>query len=272
MKLAILCAAIGIALIAAVAARADVVLPNTHRVTRCVTIQNAAQFPDITVIEYDFSVLSSTGQRYIVNRDSCLHQGYHCIYYVLWAAKSYVDSVGIANLPVPQFITCIRSPVDSLCTSALHLLSSTIITNDSVVYDAVSTMTGEDLFYSLYTTNQTISLYLSKEVSHFSDGSSSTQTFLPPAGTVTPVPRVSRTNAIETITAARGLFTFKTTFSGPLKMTISDCRGRTVATYYKACAPGCTYITDLSVIKAGMYWISLRTPNINMVRRLAILR
>jgi hypothetical protein len=254
---------------------ADVIIPNTHSVTLCNKIVNTGEFPDVAVIQYLKPVLGGAGYRYFVNQDSCLKPGNKYLSnWLLWTTKHYADSVGLDSLPISQFISGLAKKTSGNAVKALsglHLLSNTISTAYLSVPDS-STLISEEQFFKLYAGSTDIYVYLWKNISHFSDSTSKTDTFAQPSGVrpfqVRDVPKYS----VENILLKNGIFTFTTTFNGTLEMTLIDCRGRVAGRYSRSCASGCTYVSDFARIKSGLYWLRLKSPNADVTRRLTIIR
>jgi hypothetical protein len=55
-------------------------------------------------------------------------------------------------------------------------------------------------------------------------------------------------------------------------MQLIDKRGKIAVNYVKACAPECTYVISLAGINAGLYWMRVKGPNTDIVKRLTIIR
>jgi hypothetical protein len=247
---------------------ADVIVPNFHTVPFCCKIVNISQFPDIAVIGY----LTPSNVRYTVNQDSCLNRGYKFGgSSFLWASKHYVDSVGLDSLPIKAVLGLAKKNARSLATSDLHLLSNTINTYGFLAPDSIK-LTSEELFYKLFAGSSNIYVYLSKSISHFSDSTTKTDSFAQPSGVRQPQFKVVPHSGIENIFLKNGLFTFKAEFNGALHMAVMDCRGRIVGRYSKSCASGHTYVSDLGRLTSGLYWLRLKSPNVDVTRRLTIIR
>jgi len=252
---------------------ADVILPNTHFVSFWDKIINTGEFPDIVVIGY---VGPPQGNgRYVVNPDSCLLGGYRFShYYFIWATRHYVDSVGLDSLPLSQFVSSLAKKASSnavKATSDLHLLSNTINTIGITVPDS-SKLTSEELFYKLYAGSSDIYVYLWKNISHFSDSTTTTDTFAQPTGVRPFQVRDAPKNSVENIFLKNGIFTYKTAFNGTLEMALVDCRGRIAGRYTRSCAFGHTYVSDFARFKSGLYWLHLKSPNADVTWRLTIIR
>jgi hypothetical protein len=250
---------------------ADVILPNTRVVPRCVKIGNVAGFPDIVVVGYVKAVTSSN-MRYVVNRDSCLSKGYKFnSLYVVWTTKSYFDSLGLDGLPIDAFINGLSKKTARAADSPLHLFNTNIALNDSTVPDT-SKLVFEELTYLLYPNGSNISLNLSEIISHFSDSSIAMieydylKVVKPSSGMAV------RNNAIENIFIRNGIFTFKTKFTGRLDILVCDCKGQTMIQQRKLCVPGCTYVSDFAGLKSGLYWMRLKSPNVETTKQLTIMR
>ena len=68
-------------------------------------------------------------------------------------------------------------------------------------------------------------------------------------------------NLLHGTLPARGYVAFSTDFRGPLTASIIDCAGRTVRSETFACQPGPTYVFSYGNLRAGIYWVRMRTPN-----------
>jgi hypothetical protein len=263
-------AAMGICTILSIVVSADVIVPNYHMAWICDKVINVNDFPDIDVIGYIGPPTASANTRYVVNQDSCLQRGYRfSSYYFFWAAKHYVDSVGLDSLPISAVISASRTSAPA--TSDLHLLSNSINTFGILVPDSIK-LTSEELFYKLFAGNSNLYVYLWKTISHFSDSTVKTDTFAQPSGVRQPPIMAAHRNVMENIFLKNGIFTFKAGFNGALEMLIMDCRGRTVGRYSKSCASGNTYVSDLGRLTSGLYWLRLKSPNVDVTRRLTIMR
>jgi hypothetical protein len=250
---------------------ADVIWPNTRVVPRCVKIGNVAGFPDIVVVGYVKAVTGSN-MRYVVNRDSCLTKGYKFnSLYVVWTTKSYFDSLGLDGLPIDAFINGLSKKTARAADSPIHLFNTNIALNDSAVPDT-SKLVFEELKYLLYPNGSNISLNLSEIISHFSDSSIAMihydylKVVKPSSGMTV------RNNAIENIFIRNGIFTFKTEFTGRLDILVCDCKGQTIVKQQKLCVPGCTYVSDFAGLKSGLYWMRLKSPNVETTKQLTIMR
>jgi hypothetical protein len=266
-------AAMGILAIVCAVVSADIINPNYHYAPYCDKIINTQDFPDIVVIGYVSYFNSTTSTRYIVNQDSCLFAGNKYITSCfVWAPKHYVDSVGLDSLPITAFVRGLsKKNSRTSATADLHLLSKTINTYGVLVPDSTK-LTSEEQFYKLFGGNSNIYVYLSKTISHFSDSTTKTDTFAQPSGVRQPQFRVVPNNNIENIFLKNGIFTFKAEFNGALQMAVIDCRGQVVGRYSKSCAVGRTYVSDLGRLKSGLYWLRLKSPNVDMTTRLTIVR
>jgi hypothetical protein len=261
-------AALGMCAILCAVVSADVIVPNFHTVPFCCKIVNISEFPDIAVIGY----LTPSNVRYIVNQDSCLYMGYKFGgSSFLWAPKHYVDSVGLDSLPIKAVLGLAKKNARRSATSDLHLLSNTINTYGFLAPDSTK-LKSEELFYKLFAGSSNIYVYLSKSISHFSDSTTKTDSFAQPSGVRQPQFRVVPHSGVENIFLKNGLFTFKAEFNGALHMAVMDCRGQTIGRYSKSCASGHTYVSDLGRLTSGLYWLRLKSPNIDVTRRLTIIR
>jgi hypothetical protein len=267
--------AFGILTLLCITGFADVIVPNTHLVAICDKIVNVNDFPDIAVIGYQSSFLSTLTARYIVQQDSCLRTGNK--YFgsrFLWATKQYVDSVGLDSLPIADFVKSLTKKTASrsaAASSGLHLLSPGINTSYIWVPDSIK-LISEELFYKLFAGSSDIYVYLSKCISHFSDSTTKTDSFAQPSGVRQPQFRVVPHSGVENIFLKNGLFTFKAEFNGGLHMALMDCRGRIVLRNSMSCTSGRTYVSDLGRLKSGLYWLRLTSPNVDVTKRLTIIR
>jgi hypothetical protein len=268
-------AAMGFCAILCAVVAADIILPNYHTAWYCARIINVADFPDITVIGYIGPPTASANTRYIVNQDSCLLKGYkYSSYYFIWAPKHYVDSVGLDSLPLSTFVKGLakkngRASVQE--TSDLHLLSKAINTYGILVPDSIK-LISEEFFYKLFPGNSNMYVYLWKTISHFSDSTSKVDTFAQPSGVRPSQIRVVPRYGVEDIFLKNGIFTFKAEFNGNLEMALIDCRGRIAQRYSKSCAFGRTYVSDLGKLTSGLYWLRLKSPNVDVTKRLTFIR
>jgi hypothetical protein len=271
MKKSQVIAAIGILFAMNALSLADVILPGTHPVQCCTKIVNSGGFPDIIVIGYIRAVNGST-DRYVANQDSCLTKGYKFNgFYLLWTPKSYFDSVGLANLPIDDFIKGLGKKTSGAADSRLHLFTNSLTIGSYIVPDS-NTLISVEGAYKLYVNGSNISLYLSEQTSHFSDNTQKTETFPQPTGVKPSQGRVVRNGAIENIFIKNGIFAFKTEFAEKLEMLICDCKGRTMGKYLKSCIPGCTYVTQFTGLKSGLYWLRLKSPTVVTTKQLTIIR
>jgi hypothetical protein len=266
-------AAIGIIFALNVLVSADVILPNTHPVQCCTKISNANSFPDIVVIGY-IHMVSGGSDRYVINQDSCLTYGYKFnSFYLLWTVKSYFDSVGLANLPLDDFINGLGKKKTAVLDSRIRLLSNSIDLYVPPVPDT-NKLISEELRYLLYGNGSNIVVHLSEKRSTFSDNTMSILIidWIPPDGVKPSTGAAVRYNTIENVFIRNGIFTFKTEFTGRLDILVCDCKGQTLVKQQKLCVPGCTYVSDFAGLKSGLYWMRLKSPNVETTKQLTIMR
>jgi hypothetical protein len=250
---------------------ADVILPNTHPVQLCAKIVDLEGFPDIVVIGY-IRTISGGSDRYVVKQDSCLTKGYKFNgFYLLWTTKSYFDSIGLAQLPLDDFVKGLAKKAASITESPIHLLSASIAVYGGTVPDSNKLQSVQES-YILLANGSNISLFLIQRKSDFSDNTENFEEFTP-LRTVKPSQGMAvRNNTIENIFIRNGIFTFKTEFTGKLELLIIDCKGSTMQKQVKWCVPGYTYVANFANVKSGVYWLRLKSPNVETTKQLTIMR
>lgn len=257
-----------------VSAEADVILPGYHVVQSCAKIQNLDAFSDIVLIS---CIKPMTGglYSYVITQDSCMDMGYKFSEFsMVWVLKSYFDSVGLSKLPLDAFLQGPKKTVhaSSEALSRIHLVSGRVAIGPLGVPDS-NPLRSQELFYNLYSANSTISVYLAKKVSHLSGNIFNIETFSQPiTKVISNGPNAIQKNMIENVLVRNGIFAYTTTFSGKLEMTMVDCRGKTIARKSRTCVPGNTYVADFAGMRSGLYWLRLKSPNVELIKRLTFVR
>jgi hypothetical protein len=78
---------------------ADVILPNTHSVDRCVKIENLDKFPDIALIGYYTGPMIDKYKAYQIKYNECLTKGYKFnLLSIYWTTKEKFNLLDLNNL------------------------------------------------------------------------------------------------------------------------------------------------------------------------------
>jgi hypothetical protein len=233
---------------------ADIINPGERMVNRCATINNINAFPDIVLI--GVSVYGSGFTRYRLTQDVCMTKGLrNAMYYLLWAPKAYVDSVGFDSLPIKPVIGL---PKRTENASPIQLLSASIEPFGAMVPTSDS-RAAEELYYALQSVNGTLSIYLAKKVSIATDSTRRTETFTSSARERTIDRRSPK--GMQGSLRVHGYYAFSTDFNGPVTASLFDCTGRMVQSSAYQCNLGATYLFTFASLPSGIYWIAMRTPN-----------
>jgi len=164
-------------------------LPPDHSIFNysCIKIVNIREFPEIVVLGYTISQEGKTEIKHIVNQDACLSiKKYPFKYYLLWVAKSFLDTAKTPDTWIEKFV---EDLVDnkSVQNSPIHLLSDAIKPFGRTEWETYKkTIISAELFFKLYMKGPTVSLYLSKKITRFSDGTEATDTFPQPMAVISP--------------------------------------------------------------------------------------
>ncbi|MBN1578895.1 MAG: hypothetical protein JW913_20205 [Chitinispirillaceae bacterium] len=244
---------------------ADVIIPNTHVVERCVTIANGEEFPDIALVGAYTGPSGQTIMRYLVKTDSCLTKGTYKLnrFYLFWVAKSYLESQGLENLPLADYLSAIPAKKRStgevdvpmgIIPVQIEPLGATVPDSDPLV--------SERLLYKLTTNSGSsgINVYLAEKVTVDKDGSEKRETF-DPVG-ITSRPESARAASLNmNARLGRGYLTFSPGFSGTVSADLIDCHGRPAVRFSRECRSGCTYLVQTTNLSAGIYWLRVKSGN-----------
>ncbi|MFA6328181.1 MAG: hypothetical protein WCY41_01930 [Candidatus Micrarchaeia archaeon] len=139
---------------------ADVIMPGTHAVDRCVKATNLDSYPDIYLIGEILPVGNQAPQLYFIESDKCLSKGYKFnTFNIYWAKKNYVDSLGGLGginvssreniLPECGTSDCPPGAAKNIISdSSLHFITNQIEPYGGFVPDT-DTKTNETLEYRL---------------------------------------------------------------------------------------------------------------------------
>jgi hypothetical protein len=146
------------------ATHADVIMPNTHHVKRCVKITNTSQFPDATLIGYITGPMIIGAQTYKISPDECLAIGYKFNQLNIYATStSYFNNQGIENLDLNNQAL----PANlSIAVGNYYITDNNPLSEENITYKIAG-----------FTDNEVI-LYKSRHHKRFNDGSpDQTETF-----------------------------------------------------------------------------------------------
>lgn len=136
---------------------ADVIMPNTHYVAKCVKITNMEDYPDVAFIGYSLLM----GQIRQVNELSptvCLDKGYRLNEYAVYAVnKSYLNGKDISKIVFHKDI---------------NALPSNIAINPYMgfVYDSIPLAAIEEYYKVVGFSNTNVILYKWKQVTKYNNG------------------------------------------------------------------------------------------------------
>lgn len=130
-------------------AKADIAVPNTHYVKRCVKIASLGEYPEIILVGNPTGPMS--GNPYIINSDKCLQEMYQfSSLSIYWVNKGYYDIHGLQDLE--------KNDEKKISNANFHLITSSIdpsgrkvdnsnkITSENITYNLTKSSSGE---YSL---------------------------------------------------------------------------------------------------------------------------
>jgi hypothetical protein len=265
-RIVILC---GIMLLAvALTVSADVIDPNYHPVTRCVVIDNGNEFPDIAIVgAYMGTGVVKTIERYIVNADSCLTKGYKFnSFYLFWVGKAYLESQGLANLPLADFLPSISAKRLATTGTALPmgLIPVQIEPFGGTVPDT-NPVVKERLVYRLTAggDDETVSLFLAQKTTYDKDGNEKQEVYT----TAISMGR-ERTIGVETanlhVKLSHGCLVVTPGFTGSATAELINCQGRAVSRFSRECHAGATYVVPSAGLSAGIYWLRMNAGGATM--------
>lgn len=136
---------------------ADVIPQNSHALDRCVKVVNVDAFPNIYLIGYITGPMVDGSDTYIIKQDECLTKGYKFnTLQILSATKAYIDSIGI----------------DAVDTNNKSIYNLNVDIEPYGGYvDESNPLIEEEIQYTLVQlSDTTFSLYKSKQISTYNDG------------------------------------------------------------------------------------------------------
>ncbi|MBN1576189.1 MAG: hypothetical protein JW913_06555 [Chitinispirillaceae bacterium] len=247
----------------AVAAAADVVLPDYHTVERCVKIADLDNFPDIAIVGA-YTALGSIEnvERYLVTADSCLTKGtaFNALF-LFWVEKNYLESTGLANLPLADYMPYpAKRKIASGAAAPIGLIPEAIEPYGATVPDSNLTV-KESLVYKLIATSSAegVTVYLAEKVTVDKNGGETRNTYNPPVNTVL-MPRKGTGIAFPAdARLLNGYMLLTPGFNATVKGVVIDCRGRAVLRFTRACRAGATYLIPSAGLAAGVYRLQIST-------------
>jgi len=258
--------AVGCAVVIGTAAvSADVIMPDYHVVSRCVTIDNLDEYPDIAVVG-GYRMGTGTLECYEVKKDSCLTKGYKFnSFYLFWVEKSYLASVGIDNIAfaglLPQPQTAKRKfavkepPLFGLIGTDVEPYGGTVPDSNPVV--------SEQLTYRLDAGSAgfQFTLNLEEKVTVDKDGNTNRETYLG-VGVKPGVQQNARTGVVTaTATLGRDCLLFTPSWNGAAAAELIDCRGKSLVRFTRDCTSGYTYLVGIPGLSAGVYWLRIKSAS-----------
>jgi len=82
---------------------ADVIMPGTHPLDRCVKITNLDQFPDIVLIGYVTGPMIDNYEIYLIKQGECLTKGYKFNHFSVYAVpKGIIPAGGVESLAMNE--------------------------------------------------------------------------------------------------------------------------------------------------------------------------
>ncbi len=180
MKTWCLLPVVGSCLAVGVPAPANMLPPRDYPVSRCVKFENLHEFPDIVVIEY----VADSRDRHLVKENACVYKGSKLTQYVfLWAKRPHVEAVGLANLPIEQFL---KDASDNKLGGtpdepSLNLLSEDIRPTDSLLR-GWGEYQSEELVYRLSRDPHGMIVTLAKKTLKGRRGEDRVETYPPATG------------------------------------------------------------------------------------------
>lgn len=253
----------------------DVIQPDYHPVSRCVTVGNLDEYPDIVIAAVYYGPGRGSNEIYLVKPDSCLHKGYKFnTLGLFWVLKSYADEVGVDGLPVDQMAdmmapepakkqhdNAMTAPVWGLVTANLETYGGTVPDENPLI--------GEELMYRIKQSSGAFgfTLDMAKKVSHFEDGTEKVEDFLG-----TPVIQTwenNQSSARLSMNAAlgNGYLLVTPNMSGKISGVLLDCTGRAACRFTRNGKSGITYLVPAPV-GSGIYWLQVHGVGERTTRRI----
>ncbi len=270
-RIVILCGIMSLAV--ALTVRADVIDPNYHPVVRCVVIDNGNEFPDIAIVgAYTGSGTVKTIERYIVNADSCLTKGYKfSSFYLFWVAKTYLESQGLANLPLADLLTpAISAKKLSKAGTALPmgLIPVQIEPFGGTVPDT-NPVVKERLVYRLTAggDDETVSLFLAEKTTYDKDGNEKQEVYttaIDMGRERTTGAGTAKLQAHLQVKLSHGCLVVTPGFTGSATAELINCQGRAVTRFSRECRAGATYLVPSAGLSAGIYWLRMNAGGATM--------
>jgi len=147
-------------------ASADIIMPNTHPIDRCVKIDNLNNFSDIKLIGIINSVVNSGDNVYEI-KDACLTKGYKFnTLLIYWTTKDYFNSINLSNLDR---------------NSSLIYNTETSVEPYGGYVDDSNPLIAENITYHIYgfseSTKNRLLVYMSKKVFKYKNGSENVENY-----------------------------------------------------------------------------------------------
>jgi hypothetical protein len=242
----------------------DVIEPDYHPVSRCVTVGNLDEYPDIVVAAVYNGPTTEGNEIYLVKSDSCLQKGYKFnTLGLFWVLKSYADEVGVDGLPVDQMadmmvpVPAKKRQEDVAADPMWGLITVDIEPYGGTVPDE-NPLVSEESIYHINRGSGTFGFTLDKvkRVSHYRDGTEDVVDFIQ-----TPVAQ-SRENRLAPIRLSvnaalgNGYLLVTPNMSGRISGVLLDCTGRVVSRFTRNGKGGNTYLVPASA-GSGIYWLQV---------------
>lgn len=247
-----------VSFLATIQVGADVIQPNTHTVARCATIGNLDDFPDIAVVGAFTNTSCVIADRYLVKSDSCLRQGYRFgSFCLVWVAKPYLETQGLANLPIAELLPSISAKKRVVAGVAAQMglipIEGTIFS--SAVPDS-NPIVKEKLVFSLTMNSASgFGTYLAEKVTTDKAGVEIGATYNPIVHVERNMDRQLATAMVLNPRLCSGRLIITPDFNGKMSGELFDCRGRTASSFEREVRPGATYLIPCSGAASGIYWL-----------------
>ena len=243
---------------------ADVIMPDYHYVGRCATISNLDEYPDIVVIGGYTEVGNADKiSRYVVKSDSCLTKGYKFnTFYLFWAEETYLDSIGLENMPLEMLLGPVPAKRRNVDLSSLRMgLITTGINPAGTTVPDSNPVVSEQLIYRIDATSdgEGFTTTLAEKISTDKDGEETRETFIAVGTLFSRQPAANPASVKCTARLGKGTLLFSPVFNGPASAELIDCRGRTAVRFTRECRAGCTYLIRSSAFSAGIYWLRVKS-------------
>ena len=135
----------------------DIIMPNTHYVTKCVKITNVEDYPDVTFVGFIPPGFTGT-YAYVISSSECLTKGYKMNDFKVYAiSKAYLTGKDISKIDFPKIAYALPSNI------AIEPYKGNV--NDSIPISAI-----EEYYKVVGFSDSKVILYKWKQVTKYNNG------------------------------------------------------------------------------------------------------